>query len=159
MESCYARPSALYCGQSVLRSERGVQQGDPCGPAAFAWAVQDLAEDLSAFVTWQAWYFDDAHILGTPLQLHQALQFIRDRAAAIGLELNLAKCQVWGPVFPCDPRRLSTYRLAHPLTAPSPASPCCPTGRRQVLRHSVYRCVIHLRWPGPPLPSSFGRSA
>ena len=50
LESCYAAPSALYYGKEILRSERGVQQGDPCGPAAFAWAVQDLAEDLGLHV-------------------------------------------------------------------------------------------------------------
>ena len=102
METCYSNPSAIYCGHHILRSEPGVQQGDPCGPAAFAWAVQDLAEDLGAFVGWQAWYLDDAHVVGSPMQLHQAIQFVKDRAAAIGLELNLAKCQVWGPAFPSD---------------------------------------------------------
>ena len=102
LESCYAAPSALYCGRTVLRSERGVQQGDPCGPAAFAWAVQDLAEDLGPQVGWQAWYLDDAHIVGTPLQLHHALRFVLDRAAAIGLDLNLSKCQLWGPAFSLD---------------------------------------------------------
>ena len=47
---------------------------------------QDIAEELGTFLGWQAWYPDDAHILGSSLQLHQALQFILRRAAAFGLD-------------------------------------------------------------------------
>ena len=118
MEACYAAHSPLYCGEAIIRSERGVQQGDPCGPAAFAWAVQDLAEDLNAFVGWQAWYLDDAHILGTPLQLHQALEFVLRRASAIGLDLNLDKCQLWGPAFPADDRGSPTLPPGTPPDSP-----------------------------------------
>jgi hypothetical protein len=118
MESCYAAHSALYCGEAIIRSERGVQQGDPCGPAAFAWAVQDMAEDLSAFVAWHAWYLDDAHIIGTPAQLHHALLFILGRAAAIGLELNLSKCQLWGPAFRCDALGRATMAPGTPEDSP-----------------------------------------
>ena len=114
MESCYAFPSRLYCGDHVLASERGVQQGDPCGPAGFAWAIQDLAEDLAPYVTWQAWYLDDAHILGTPLQLHQTLQLVLSRCAALGLELNLGKCQVWGPAFSTADGAQATLPLGTP---------------------------------------------
>ena len=45
---------------------------------------------------WQAWYLDDAIILGQPSQLHDALTTIVSMAALIGIEVNLSKCCLWG---------------------------------------------------------------
>ncbi len=41
-----APPPPLYFGSTRLPSERGVQQGDPLGPALFAAAIHPLIEDL-----------------------------------------------------------------------------------------------------------------
>ena len=45
LASCYAAPIPLYCGRQILRSTRGVQQGDPCWPAAFALGIQSAVEN------------------------------------------------------------------------------------------------------------------
>jgi hypothetical protein len=99
MESCYSRHSQLYLGPTSLRSKRGVQQGDPCGPATFAISVQSLLDSLQAQVGWQGWYLDDAHVLGTPDQLEQAVRTILRDGPAIGVSLNADKCSLWGPAF------------------------------------------------------------
>ena len=74
-----------------------------------------MAEDLGPHVGWQAWYLDDAHIVGTPLQLHHALRIVLERAAVVGLELNLPKCQLWGPAFPLDNNGRATLPPGTPL--------------------------------------------
>ena len=48
-------------------------------------------------VEWSGWYLDDAHLLGTPDQLHRAVTLVQHRGAQLGLELNLSKCVLWGP--------------------------------------------------------------
>ena len=35
VHSAYSSPSSLYCGNDILQSSEGVQQGDPLGPLLF----------------------------------------------------------------------------------------------------------------------------
>ena len=35
IHSDYSSPSSLYCGNDILQSSKGVQQGDPLGPLLF----------------------------------------------------------------------------------------------------------------------------
>ena len=97
IETCYAEVSPLYFGQKVLLSAAGVQQGDPVGPAAFALGLQGVVEQVSPMVDWQAWYLDDGHLRGTLPQLQAALAFIHRATADLGIDVNLAKCRLWGP--------------------------------------------------------------
>ena len=59
MAYCYGKHTPLYLGTTIVESQSGVQQGDPCGPLAFAWGIQDVLEEVAATVSWQAWYLDD----------------------------------------------------------------------------------------------------
>ena len=104
-ESCYSHHSKLFIGESLLGSQRGLQQGDPCGPAGFCWAVHDVLEAIEEFVEWQAWYLDDGVLVGTPEQLHNALETLISGMSLCGLEVNLDKCVIWGPAF-SDPALL-----------------------------------------------------
>ena len=45
---CYASPPRLLLGGRVLTSERGVQQGDPLGPAFFSLAVHSAILEAKA---------------------------------------------------------------------------------------------------------------
>ena len=56
----------------MIPSASGVQQGDPCGPLAFSWGIQDVCEAMEGLVDWQAWYLDDGLLLGTGAQLATA---------------------------------------------------------------------------------------
>ena len=38
----YSNSFALFFGEDVLRSEEGIQQGDPFGPALFALGLDEL---------------------------------------------------------------------------------------------------------------------
>ncbi len=97
--TCYGAYTPLYVGDTRILSRTGVQQGDPCGPAGFCWGVQDICEALREVVEWQAWYLDDATMIGTKAQLEEAIVMVNDMAAARGVHLNLSKCSVWGPEF------------------------------------------------------------
>ena len=46
--SAYTDPSALYCGDQVIMSSEGVQQGDPLGPLLFCLTIQPLVLKLSS---------------------------------------------------------------------------------------------------------------
>ena len=41
-EWCYGRPSKLFFDGAIIKSEVGVQQGDPLGPLLFALALQPV---------------------------------------------------------------------------------------------------------------------
>ena len=64
---CYAAPSYVLFGDAVISSERGVQQGDPLGPSAFALAINDdicriveeVMREAPDGVDWNLWYLDD----------------------------------------------------------------------------------------------------
>ena len=101
---CYARPSFLYLGRQRLRSECGVQQGDPLGPLFFALALQRRAEqalhaarppglgqvDLTVF------FLDDGTLAGDWRAVAHLLHVLVAALAAVGLNLSTGpgKCEV-----------------------------------------------------------------
>ena len=46
ISSAYASPSHLFCGDNILQSAEGVQQGDPLGPLLFCITTQQLILNL-----------------------------------------------------------------------------------------------------------------
>ena len=53
----YQHQSELFCGDQIISSASGVQQGDRIGPLLFALAVDDMARSVSAPLN--IWYLDD----------------------------------------------------------------------------------------------------
>ena len=53
---------------------------------------------LQPVVAWQAWYLDDGILVGTRAQRTTALGLLTDRFATLGLQVNLQKCELWGPM-------------------------------------------------------------
>jgi hypothetical protein len=101
----YGIPAHLHCGDRLLASTQGTQQGDPMGPAMFASAIQPLLDELpgSFRLLWQAWYLDDGLLVGEEAELRRVLDFLSDRFAALGLKVNLSKCRIWSPQGSCSP--------------------------------------------------------
>ena len=92
---CYGGASRLRFGDSVLTSASGVQQGDPLGPLLFATALQPLASDLRGRVGLDlaVFFLDDGVLAGDLQVVSQAVREVEERAASIGLRLNLAKSE------------------------------------------------------------------
>lgn len=92
---CYGGPSHLQFGQSVVQSSGGVQQGDPLGPLLFAAALQPLAVELrNSNLDMATFYLDDGILAGDLAAVSGALRHVQQRSAAMGLRLNLGKCDI-----------------------------------------------------------------
>jgi hypothetical protein len=89
---CYREPSVLGFGTECLSSQRGVQQGDPLGPALFCLATHFIARQLQS--QFNVWYLDDATVADQPDIVLQDLSKVVSTANDIGLELNYSKCEV-----------------------------------------------------------------
>lgn len=99
LEFTHLQPSPLFCGEEILESQRGTQQGDPLGPAFFALAVHSTISSAAASegTEWQVWYLDDGLLVGTAESLLRVLETLTSRFSDLGLKVNLTKCKLWSP--------------------------------------------------------------
>ena len=77
-----------------------MQQGDPLGPLLFALVLQKLVSSLDADEEYaeiflQACYLDDGALAGTRPAVLRALHVIEELGPALGLHVNLAKCEMF----------------------------------------------------------------
>ena len=89
---CYRNPSNLIFGESMISSERGIQQGDPLGPALFCLVVNKLVLSLQS--EFNLWYLDDATIGDNPAVVLEDFKEIIKHASELGLQLNPSKCEL-----------------------------------------------------------------
>lgn len=102
---CYAQPARLWAGKVQLESAAGVQQGDPLGPLLFSLVLRKVTRQLQQQLRAQdktldlnAWYLDDGTLVGQRAVLAAVLlELDSPWVKALGLELNMSKCEVWWP--------------------------------------------------------------
>ena len=83
----------------MLTSERGVQQGDPLGPALFAIAIHPKILKVKAQVEheypgkmdFSAFYLDDGILAGTDGAVARFAELLRLELGDLGLELTPAQ--------------------------------------------------------------------
>ena len=92
IHAAYGQPSLLFCGDCVLESAEGVQQGDPLGPLLFCLAIQPLILKLHS--EFSVFYLDDGTIGGQVEDVIHDLQLVEEEASHIGLRLNRAKTEL-----------------------------------------------------------------
>lgn len=91
INQCCSEPTWLTFGDFSILSQRGCQQGDPCGPAIFCLGIHDMVASLSS--EFNIWYIDDGSI-GTPDTVFNDLKNIITKSADLSLQLNSSKCEI-----------------------------------------------------------------
>lgn len=77
IKQCYSSPTNLTFGDYDLLSQRGCQQGDPCGPAIFCITIHEMICMLKSKLN--IWYLDDGSLGGSPeVVLEDLLQSLRN---------------------------------------------------------------------------------
>ncbi|XP_065834209.1 uncharacterized protein [Oscarella lobularis] len=101
--ACYAVPPSLVLlhedGFRCIKSEEGVQQGDPLGPFLFSLALQSclVAAHAAASEGFVISYLDDAVIGGPVDSVVSAYQVLCSRMHDVGLVVRPDKCQAFSP--------------------------------------------------------------
>ncbi|XP_049875922.1 uncharacterized protein LOC126373729 [Pectinophora gossypiella] len=94
LHQVYAVPSNLYYGVSLISSQVGAQQGDPLGPLLFSLAIHPVVSDLKSPLN--VWYLDDGTIGGSPETVARDMRSLFSALRVMGLEVNTAKCELYG---------------------------------------------------------------
>ena len=90
--SAYGSPSFLFCGDYIIRSEEGVQQGDPLGPLLFCLTIQPLVSQIQS--EFKVFYLDDGTRGGPVETILRDLKQVDADAAELGLQLNHGKSEL-----------------------------------------------------------------
>ena len=100
VEYCYKKPGKLWFGGYDFFSAAGVQQGDPLGPLLFAIVLHSLVLELKeefSDMKLNFWFLDDGTLVGNHEDLRGAINLFKQKGPALGLHLNLKKCELWWP--------------------------------------------------------------
>ena len=100
IDASYSQDSVLLLGTNELTSSRGVQQGDPAGPAVFALGIQeDILEakartdqEYPTELYFVAFFLDDGTAAGTSQAVKHFLDVLLTRLRGKGMEANVGKC-------------------------------------------------------------------
>jgi hypothetical protein len=75
---------------------------------------------------WESWYLDDGTLVGSPSEVFDYLGRLQIALTNVGLQLNLGKCQLWGPGVQGIGDPLPRYPVGLPLDHPARAIPVMP---------------------------------
>ena len=90
--SAYAQPSFLFCGDHIIPSSEGVQQGDPLGYLLFCLTIHPMLLKLHSEL--KVFYLDDGTLGGNLEDVLCDLQLVEREAEELGLQLNRAKSEL-----------------------------------------------------------------
>jgi len=92
ISQAYQYDSNLYFGSKFFLSKRGVQQGDPLGPALFALTIHPMILALQSELN--VWYLDDGSLADNPEIVLKNLEKIVNIGNSLGLQLHFSKCEM-----------------------------------------------------------------
>jgi hypothetical protein len=91
------QPSHLFCGENIIKSTEGAQQGAPLSPLFFALGIHPIISDNNHLTPLNHWYLDDGNIIGDLNTLDNIMRTIAPKLASIGCLINTSKTTLWGP--------------------------------------------------------------
>jgi len=102
VDFCYGDASPLLLGDHPLESARGIQQGDPLGPALFSLAVQGQihkarAETLREYpgeLDFTVFYLDDGVLGGSSRAVGDFCERLGRYFLDVGLTMHRGKCEI-----------------------------------------------------------------
>ena len=97
---CYGDHPLLLSTMGTLRSESGVQQGDPLGPLLFCLVLHKVvtaiaADSICSHLSFHSWYMDDGVIAGPKQADLEALSIIKELGPPLGLFINASKGELF----------------------------------------------------------------
>ena len=90
--STHEKYSSLFCGDTVLLSQEGVQQGDPLGPLLFCLTIHPMVLQLKS--EFKVIYLDDGTLGGSLPEVLEDLRMVKSFALELGLQLNRNKSEL-----------------------------------------------------------------
>ena len=110
----------LWSPMETIRSEAGVQQGNPLGPLLFCLVLHKVlsaivSDSICSDLLFHAWYIDDGVIAGSEQAVVQALSIIQDLGPTLGLMINPSKCELYGDCdlqpFPSEMKKCNAFNF------------------------------------------------
>ena len=91
---CYSAETSLYFGsEDIIKSQEGVQQGDPLGPFLYCLGTIDLVKSCKSPLN--LWYLDDSSLGGPVKTVLEDYKMIREASVNLGQEVNSSKCELY----------------------------------------------------------------
>ena len=95
----------FFYGDSVIKSCKGTQQGDPESPALFSDSIQDLIDSLESKININLWYLDDGNLSDDYRTVLNDLKKIVEAERTLGLKIEPTKCETFFPGAITEKRR------------------------------------------------------
>ena len=82
----YSSPLLLFCGDKIIQSSEGVQQGDPLGSLLCCLSIHHVVCHLKSELC--IGYIDDLTVVGTLKDVQHDVALMEREAGELGLVLN-----------------------------------------------------------------------
>lgn len=90
---CYSSSTFLFFGEDIILSQNGAQQGDPCAPLLFCFAIESVISELNS--EFEVFYLDDGTIGGEANTVLDDFRMIIRECKKFGLNINTSKCELF----------------------------------------------------------------
>ena len=127
----------------IIASAQGTQQGDPLSMLLFSLAINDLVRRVGqeCNLMLNAWYADDAHLIGSIDQIGKALRLIREEGPRVNYLLQPAKSEIYWPTSATAPRKRLLRQFPMKQLTSGMTMLGAPVGSVQFMQESLHELV------------------
>ena len=98
---CHEAP-ILFCGDTIIRSEKGSSQGCPLGGISFSITIHAILLEIQQQcpnLNLHTWFFDDSNIYGKIPDVLRAYEIIKEKGPQLGFFPTDIKSILWSPTI------------------------------------------------------------